>query len=250
MTTTTCASERAALLCLAAALSVLACQERKTPELPPPAGVLLDPQVVLVDRATPFTEFDGSHGSIHFAEGWSGFDKEEGDGFFDEPYHYAWITKGGARLEIERPPAPEVDFYAECRPYPDAKPAPLELVLELDGHVLARHVMDEGWQSVRSELPNAALAQGVLSFLLRARQQRTSTELDAAEDERLFRATCRRIALVPRQVEDPAGFVHATRIDPASRRLRVARGGLVALPLPPGSGVKLDLAALAASNWG
>lgn len=239
---------RLAALRLAAVLLALACRPGEAPG--PAAGVLFDPRFVAIDLAAPFTRFDGSYGTLLLADGWASYE-ELGGGILGAPLDFAWVLDGKARIYLERPPAAKIDFYARCMPYPPESAEPQELILEGGGRILGRQELADGWQQVRIALPSDALRAKWITLRLRFRHATSPQEAGESADERRLSAAFREVAVVPRRLDDPETFLAATRLDPEQRRLRLAKGGVVGIPLPASSEVTLNLGRMAADGaWG
>lgn len=226
--------------------SATACRD---PEIPrPPADVLWDPQLLAVDRAAPFTAFDGASGSVLLGGDWASYEQYSNrlDRLLDRSHDFAWVLDGEAWIHVERPDAEALDFFAVVMPfaYPEERQ---ELVLTVDGHELGRRELDDGWHEVR--IPLRDFGAGWKRIGLSFRYAVRPSEVSGAPDERRLSAAFRRIALVPRQVEDALAFLTATHLD-ESGRLRLAEGAAVSLPLPAASEVTLHLGRLADGGGG
>lgn len=189
----------------------------------------LDPQLLLVDYASPRQRFDGRGGSLLLGAGW-GFPVEQPS----EPSGYsAWALHGSSDLSFMRPPEPKLDFYARCIPftYPSAPPQGMTLVLN-DRRIARVELLDQ-WQEVRIPLPAEALLPGLNRMRLVFDHAVRPKDVGYNDDVRPLSASFSEIAILPRFVEEPRRFLSASSLDVEAGRLELPVGGGSAFPLPP-----------------
>lgn len=213
-----------------------------------PSG--LDPELVTIDAAAPRARFEDASGSILLGPGWTVPEEEPTP---QEPRRvFVWAGEE-AVIRVERPPGTEpLDFEAVGSPYPgplqeagrDVTAAPPAQELRLvdgRGRTLAAQELRPGWQKIRLPLPEDALPEAWNRLVLRFRWTRPTRYDGDVDGIRRVSVAFRSLGLVPRRVVDSEAFRAATRLDPETGRLHIAKGGAVVTPLPAGHRVRLDL---------
>ena len=196
----------------------------------------MDPQLVAVDFGAPFTRFDGTHGSLMPDAGWAPVENP------GNPFSWA-IDGAGSTFLVERPPAKDLDLLALCRPFsfPGAKRQVLSVYRGDD--LLARAPLDhgKGWQTVRLELPQGSLEEGVNRLTLRFRYaRRPAVVTEDNRDKRRLSAAFKVLAVLPRRLEDLDVVTTAAALYDEGL-LHLADGMATTLPVPGGTTAELRL---------
>ncbi len=222
-----------ALLPIWAALALVACGAD------PPGISKLDPQLIELDRAAPFVDFDSSRGSILTGVGWAAKEWRRRD--HDDRYEFAF-SSDQSLIWVDRPEAEELDFVGQCMPFSFEGAKQQKVHLHSGGKRLGSAVLQPGWQLLRIPLPPGALTPGLNGVRLRFEWAVIPNKLDLDNlDDRLLAASCRYLAIVPRELGEPEAFHRATQLDLAERTLHMPLGAIVGFPLAANADVTLRL---------
>ena len=175
---------------------------------------LFDPELVLVDRGTPFVQFDTTPSrpsSIELGVGWGQLAKEaDGDDLV------VWVESDEAHLSIERPETRFLELTGRLRPlsYPDAPPQ--ELTVEVDGRELARLTLGNGWQTFRIPIDREDLQPGRNDYVLRFSRATRPSDISESVDNRRLAARFAWLGLLPAGLESPVRTLRGAVLDAAS----------------------------------
>ena len=191
-------------------------------------------------QTAPSTSFDGTSGSILLGSGWSYIERSWDPAAPGRPY--VWATGRESVVWVETPDLPRLDFYARCRPlfYTEEQQV---VTLTADGEPLATAVVPQDCRVLRLPLSDAALAPGWNELRLRFAWAVKPSDVGLGADERALAMAFERLALVPRDVDDPEAFLDATAFAGRRGDLELPAGAAMTIPLPAGSEVDLKVTA-------